>query len=202
MELKEYIKIMKKNSKLIFSIAFVVALSAMVFSTLQPAGYETSLSLFISKDKSQVTEDFKYDGYYALESSETIADSIVQWVKSPELVNSVYQKAEVERNFQSLKSYSKKFTVKKMSSQYVEVKFETNNLEEANKISVSIVEEINEKMKKLASDSEGEIAFLVSNKSPITIKKAQNILFISIIGFISGLFLGMFFVFFRRYFEK
>ncbi|MCK4919191.1 MAG: hypothetical protein KAS01_02295 [Candidatus Pacebacteria bacterium] len=202
MELKEYFEIIKRKFKLIIAVAFVVTSSTFLFSALQPTRYETSLSLFLSKDKSQQTDDFKYDGYYALEASEKIADSITQWAKSPELVNAVYQKAEVDDGFQSLKSYTKKFNAKKMSPQYVEVKFETNNAEEADKISKAIVEEINDKVIKLEKDSEGEISFLVSNENPIIIQKQKNIFLNSMIGFISGIAFGIFFVFFRRYFSK
>ncbi|MCK5332845.1 hypothetical protein KAJ41_03210 [Candidatus Parcubacteria bacterium] len=202
MELKEYVKVIKRKNKLIFIIALAVTFSSFLFSTLQPIKYETSLSLLLSKDKTQLTDDFKYDGYYALEASEKIADTITQWVKSPEFVNSIYQSAAVEGGFQNLKSYTKKFSAKKMSPQFIEVKFETNNVEEADKISLAVVEEINRKVKKIEKDSEGEIAFLVSNENPITIKKQQNIFINSTIGFASGVIFGVFFVFFRRYFSN
>ncbi len=202
MELKEYIKIIKNNLKLIFVTALITSFSAFLFSSLQPVKYETSLSLFLSKDKSQMTDDFKYDGYYALETSGIIADSIVQWIKSPELVNSVYQKAQIDGNFKNLKSYAKKITAKKMSPQYIEVKFETNNIDQADKISTAIIDKINNKIQSIKKDSEGEIAFLISNENPITIKKEQNIFLNSIIGLISGIILGIFFVFFKRYFKE
>ncbi len=201
MELKEYIKIIKNDLKLIFVIAFITSFSAFLFSSLQPIKYETSLSLLLSKDRSQLTDDFKYDGYYALEASGILADSIVQWVKSPELISSVYQKAQIDGNFKNLKSYTKKIIAKKMSSQYIEVKFETNNIDQANKISIAIVDEINGKIQKMKNDSEEEIAFLISNENPITIKKEQNIFLNSIVGLISGVMLGIFLVFFRRYFK-
>ena len=199
MELKEYIKIIKNDLKLIFIIALITSFSAFLFSFLQPVKYETSLSLLLSKDSSQMTDDFKYDGYYALEASGILADSIVQWIKSPELISSVYQKAQIDGKFKNLKSYTKKITAKKMSQQYIEVKFETNNIDQANKISVAIIDEINNKIQNIKKDSEEEIAFLISNENPITIKKEQNIFLNSIIGLISGVMLGIFFVFFKRY---
>ena len=201
MELKEYIKIIKNNLKLIFVIALITSFSAFLFSSLQPIKYETSLSLLLNKDRSQLTDDFKYDGYYALEASGILADSIVQWTKSPELVSSVYQKAQIDGKFKNLKSYTKKIIAKKMSPQYIEVKFETNNIDQANKISIAIIDEINGKIQKMKNDSEGEIAFLISNENPITIKKEQNIFLNSIVGLISGIMLGIFLVFFRRYFK-
>jgi len=95
-ELRNYVKIAKKRSKLILFVGMVVGLFSFLFSILQPLKYDVSLSLFISRDKTQRTDDFKYDGYYALRSGELIADSVVQWMKDPGTVDKIYKKAGVD----------------------------------------------------------------------------------------------------------
>ena len=202
MELKEYLKIIKKNSKLILIIGIIAGVSAFVFSAIQPIKYETSLSLSIIKDKTQVTDDFKYDGYYALQSSEIIADSIEQWLKSPEIVNAIYQKAEVEQDFKNIKSYTKKITAHKMSPQFVEVKFKGNSREEVEKVSTAIAEVVNAKIKKLKEASEQEISFSINSGNPVIVENKPDAVLNLIIGLISGLFVGVFFVFGRRYFSS
>ena len=202
MELKQYLKIIKQNAKLVLIIAVLTALFSFVFSVIQPVKYETSLSLLISKNKTQQTDDFKYDGYYALQASEIIADSIQQWVKSPEIVSAVYQKARIDSDFKNIKGYTKKFTAKKMSSQYVEVKFSAITKEDAEKISRAVVEVINNKVEALEKNSEGEVAFFIESGEPIIIKNKPDLLFNLFIGFISGLVLGVFAVFGREYFSN
>ena len=201
MELKEYLKIIRKKSKLIFAISIATAISAFIFSAVQPIQYETSLSLSITKDKTQMTGDFKYDGYYALQSSEIIATSIEQWLKSPEVVNAIYQKSEINPDFKNIKNYTKKFTAKKMSPQYVEVKFKSNTKEEAEKISAATVEIINAKTEKIKKDSEQEISFSVSSENPIIVENRPNTILNLIIGLISGLAISVFIVFGKRYFS-
>lgn len=201
MELKEYIKIIKKNYKLVLAVAVITGLSAFLFSVAQPIKYEASLSLFVNKDKTQETDDFKYDGYYALQAGEMIIGSIVEWLKSPEVVNSIYQKAEIEHNFKNIKSYTKKFTVKKMSAQYVEVKFKMNNKEDAEKISSAIVEVIKSKVKNLEENSEQEVSFLVENEKPVIVESKPDALLNLIIGLVSGFTLGIFVVFGKEYFK-
>ena len=202
MELKQYLKIIKQNAKLVLIIAVLTALFSFVFSVIQPVKYETSLSLLISKNKTQQTDDFKYDGYYALQASEIIADSIQQWVKSPEIVSAVYQKARIDSDFKNIKGYTKKFTAKKMSSQYVEVKFSAITKEDAEKISRAVVEVINNKVEALEKNSEGEVAFFIESGKPIIIESKPNLLFNLFIGFISGLVLGIFTVFGKEYFSN
>jgi len=202
MEFKEYLKIIKQNIRLVLVVAVLTALFSFIFSVIQPVKHETSLSLLIGKNKTQQTDDFKYDGYYALQASEIIADSIQQWIKSPEIVSAVYQKARIDSDFKNIKGYTKKFTAKKMSSQYVEVKFNAATEEGAEKISQAIVEVINNKVEALEKNSEGEVAFFIESGEPIIIKSKPDLLFNLFIGFISGLVLGVFAVFGREYFSN
>lgn len=201
MELKEYLKIIKKNLKLILAVGAVTALSAFLFSIFSPVKYETSLSLLISKNKTQNTDDFKYDGYYALQAGEMLADAIVEWTKSPAVVNEIYQEAETSGNFGSIKSYAKKFTAKKMSSQHIEIKFNSDTEESAEKISSAVIKTINDKIKALEKNSEEEIAFSVSGESPVIAEKKPDAPLNLFIGFISGLILGIFMVFGKEYFS-
>ncbi|MEA1937156.1 MAG: Wzz/FepE/Etk N-terminal domain-containing protein [Patescibacteria group bacterium] len=201
MELREYLKIIKRKTKLILTVAMITGLSAFLFSVVQPIKYEISLSLFVNKDKTQETDDFKYDGYYALQAGEIITGSIAEWLKSPELVDAIYQEAGAERNFKDLKSYTKKFTVKKMSAQYVEVKFKTNSKEDAEKISVAVVKIVGSKVKTLGENSEQEISFLIENEKPIIIESKPDAFFNLIVGLVSGFVLGIFAVFVKEYFK-
>lgn len=199
MELKEYIKTIKKNLKLILIIGIVTAVSAFLFSLMRPVKYETSLSLTVIKDKTQLTDDFKYDDYYALQSGGIIADSTEQWLKSPEVVNAIYQRSQINYEFKDIKSYAKKFTAKKMSPQYVEVKFKSDTKGEAEKISAAIAEVINAKVEKLKESNGQEVSFLVNGENPIIIENKPDTILNLIIGLISGLALGIFVVFLRRY---
>lgn len=201
MELKEYLKIIKKNSKLIVIISIITGISAFLFSITQPLKYEVSSSLSISKNKTQETDDFKYDGYYALQAGEIITNSIEQWLKNPETVNAIYQKAEVAQDFKNIKSYAKKFTANKMSAQHIEVKFETDNKEDAEKISSAITEVIKSKVKNLEKNSEQELSFLVESEEPLIFESKSNAFLNLIIGLVSGLILGTFAVFGKEYFK-
>ena len=200
MELKEYTTIIKKEFKTIITIGIIVAVSAFLFSTIRPVTYEASTSLAINKNKTQNTDDFKYDGYYALQTSEMLADTIVEWIKSPTVVNAIYQKAEIDQDFKNIKSYTKKFTANKMSSQHVEVKFKTDTRENAEEISSALVEITNDKIKAIEKESEEEISFSISSENTIIVENRSNAFLNLIIGFISGIILGIFIVFGKKYF--
>lgn len=201
MELKEFIKIIKAKYKLIFAIAVLTGVSAYIFSAAQSKQYETSLSLFVIKSETQDTSDFKYDGYYALQAAESISSSMEQWLKDPETVNTIYQKAQLGTDFGDLKSYAKKFKAKKMSSQHIEVKFKTESEKEAEKISSAILEITDAKLKTMKTESKDEVSFALEKTNPLIIENRPDAIINLIIGLISGLFLGIFVVLLKEYFS-
>ncbi len=201
MELREYIKVIKKNIKIILAIAVLVTVSSYIFSTTRPITYETSLSLFITKEGTQETDNFKYDGYYALQASEIFADTIQEWMKSPEMVNEIYKDAGIDPNFKNIKSFTKKFKAKKMSPQYAEISFKTTSRADAGKISSSVIKVINSKTKKLQENSKEEISFKIESGAPVIMESRPDAFLNMIIGLVSGLTLGIFYVFTKEYFK-
>jgi len=199
MDLKEYFRLIRKNYKLIITVCIITGISTFLFSILRPVKYDVSQSLFISKSDSQETSDFKFDGYYALEAADTLSDSIGEWLKSPEVVNDIYAKSGIDPSFKNIKSYSKKFQAKKLSAEFVEVKFESGNVNEANKIAGAIVEVVNSKTRSLKDASNGEVSFSVSGNTPVIVENKLDALLNFVIGIISGLVLGIFIALSREY---
>ncbi|MDD3190203.1 MAG: hypothetical protein PHI66_00720 [Candidatus Pacebacteria bacterium] len=202
MELAEYIRIIKKEQKTILKAGALTAFFALIFSTYAYTGYEASVSLFLTKSGTQQTDEFKYDGYYALESGEIVSDNIEKWLKSPQVVSEIYSEARMDPGFRNIKNYKKKFTANKMSNQYVEVSFETDSAESAEKISSAINRVIKRKMNEMSAESEEEISFSVKETDPVIIEKKSNLPLNVFAGLFSGLFLGTFFVFLKRYLNK
>lgn len=201
MDLKEYIKLIKKNAKTIAAIALIVGISAFTFSILSPVKYEVSQSVFIGKNGTQETDDFKYDGYYAFEASDMLSDSIAVWLKSPEVVNAIYDESGIDPKFKNIKSYSKKFKAKKLSPEYVEVYFQSNDADAGGRIANAIVEVLGSKIKSISNLSKGEVAFSISGGKPIIIENKPDALFNFILGIFSGLIFGTLIAVSKEYFS-
>ena len=87
-----------------------------------------------------------------------------------------------------------------MSNQHVEVRFKTDTKGESRKISSAVAEIIGEKIKMLKKNSNGEVSFLLASENPIVVSDKPDILLNLFAGFISGLLLGVFVVFWKEYF--
>lgn len=199
MDLKEYLKLIKKNYRLVITVCAITGISTLLFSVLRPVKYDVSQSLFINKDNSQETEDYKFSGYYAFEAADMLSDSIAEWLKSPEVVNSIYAKSGVDPSFKNIKSYSGKFKAKKFSAEFVEVKFESRNTDEAKKISGAIVDIINAKTASMKNTSNEEVSFSIAGSAPVIVENKLDALLNFMIGIASGLFLGIFIALSREY---
>lgn len=202
MEFKEYLKLLRKNFKLIAGTSLVVAISAFLFSTARPVKYDVSQSIFINKNGSQETDNFKYDGYYAFEAADSLSDSIAEWLKSPEIVNAIYKESGVDPNLQNIKSYSKMFKAKKLSAEFVEITFQSQTRDEASKVSGAIVKILESKMEAIDDASNSEVSFSIGAGSPVVVENKPDALLNFAIGIISGLILGIFVVVGREYFHE
>jgi len=200
MELKSYLKVIKSEKKMILSLALLTAVAAWAFSVYMPAHYEASVSLFIDKSGTQETGEFKYDGYYALESGEIVADNIEKMLQSPQLIEKIYSDSGIDPDFKNIKGYKKKFTAKKMSNSYVEVSFESETREDAEKLSASLVKKINEQMQQTNDQSRSEISFLINNTEPIILESRLDANLNLAVGLVSGAFLGLLIAFLKKYF--
>lgn len=202
MELKSYLQIVAAQKKLILACGLIAALAAWGFSASAPTEYDASVSLFLQKSGSQATDQFKYDGYYALDSGEILSDNIEKLLQSPQVVDAIYQESAVDPEFRNLKSYKKKFTAHKMSNLYVEVSFEAESEADAKNISQAITRVVNARMETLDRESGSEIAFRVADAEPIIVATSPDANTNALFGLVSGLLLGVFAAFLKKYFAK
>lgn len=200
MELKSYLKVIRSEKDLILAATLITAAAAWIFSLYTPADYATSVSLFITTDGTQTTEEFKYDGYYALESGEIVADNVEKMLQSPQLVERIYSASGIDPDFLSLKAYKKKFTAKKMSNSYVEVGFEAENRSDAEKLAAALAETVNQEMEDTKARSGNEVAFSIKSNPPVILEQKPDANRNFVIGLLSGACFGIFAAFLKRYF--
>jgi capsular polysaccharide biosynthesis protein len=199
MELKQYARIIKNEKKLILTLMALTALAALGFTYLTPVHYEASVSLFLDRDGTQATDQFKYDGYYALQAKDLVASNVEKMLQSPQLVDAIYRQSAVDPSFRDIKSYKQRFTAHKLSSDYVEVGFTSKSRDDAGKLGKALVDTVNQELRQEKDTSSQEIAFFVQAGDPVILEKMSDPLENGVLGLISGLFLGTFIAFLKHY---
>jgi capsular polysaccharide biosynthesis protein len=199
MELKEYLAILKTNSKLFGSIITIVILASFSYFYLRPISYEASLVLNITRSGAQKSDQYKFDDFYRLQADEKFAETLVQWIRSPRLAMDIWNKAGQNPENLSLKQLSKLFKAEKLSSQVVSIKFSAANSEKAKRLANSIVEIISQETATLNQNQQEENWFKIVALNPVVLISRVNPFLLFLASLIMGIFLGFWIVLVRHY---
>lgn len=196
---QEYLRVIKKYRYSILSIGIVAAIVTFVFTLWQPNYYSSSLSLLISNDQIQETQDYRFDGYYTIQAVDLFSNNVEAWLQSPEVVSAIFRYAKVNLNTLNIKEFTKIFKVEKLASHYVEVRYKSSNEEEAVNIASAITEVLSEKTKSLSELSKNQTTFSISSGKPVTVLTKQPILVNTAVAFVVGLFVGFLLIIIKEY---
>jgi len=146
MELHDYLTQFKRyRYTFIFCVLGVVAVT-VAYVLIQPERITTILSLHVAREGgAQETQEYQYDGFYRIQADERFADTIVRWLSSPRIVADIY--AGVGRNIAMPAEHSlgNVFSARRLSSQYIEVRYTSVTEGIAEKIATSLERVLNER---------------------------------------------------------
>jgi len=202
MELKEYLKIVKKYITIVIILTLLVGTAAFLFSYFKPVSYEASVSFAVNRINAKETEDYQFDGYYAIQASDLVSQTVVTWFSTPSVVLEIYEKAKITPQYDSLEEFATFFNTKKYSAQNINVKFREKTREKAENIATATIEVIGSKVKALNKSSDSNSLFEAQASSPVVVETSANIWLNTVIGLVVGLILGLFLVYAIDYFKN
>ena len=199
MDLKEYLEIIKKNFTLFLAIVVLVVLAAFGYSYSRPVRYDSSLALNVTRTGIQKTDQFKYDNFYRLQADEKFTETIVEWLKSPRVVEDIYHNAGIDTSGMSLRDMEKALKPEKMSSQLVIVSFSAPDIETSKKVSLAVLGAVNSNIAALNKDQHDEGWFQALSRDPVIVKYRVPPFLLFAASFVFGIFLAFWVVMIRHY---
>lgn len=197
LELRDLIKILVDNKRSFWLVVIVCLALGMIVFSLQPTKFETNLMLNVTRKGVQQTEEYRFDDFYRLQADERFADTVVRWLGAPQIASEVINEAEI-----SQKDFGGKFVAKRLSSQTIEVSYETKDQGVAQKIAVAAEKVLENQIKELDRDQKSETWFKLVFSQPLTNKKEISS-WIFIFGSLAiGIFLGFWRILLKHYFKK
>jgi len=195
MELKEYLAIFRKNfGTFLLTVGFVLV-GGLVFYKLTPLTYKIFLDLNVTRTGLQETSDYQYDNFYRLQADERFADTVVRWLGSPWIQEKIYNGANAG-------SEERKIKAQRLSSQFIQVTFVLRDRSQAKNISRSIVENINKQAEELNKYQKGKNWFTVLGNEPVARENKTGLALATIIFLALGIFMGIWVVFIKNYFNN
>lgn len=202
MELKEYIQIIRNNIKIFMSVIIFAVVIGFVYFHFRPVSYTVSLTLNITRLGSQDTAEFKYDDFYRLQADEKFAETIVEWLKSPRVVENIFKDAGLETDRLSLKTLGKSIKPEKRSSQVIFVRLVASDERTAQKLADSAFKVIRQNTQNLNNDQKETTWFEVVADKPVIRKDQYDPKFVLAGSSLSGIFLGFWTVMIRHYLKQ
>lgn len=190
MELKEYLRILRKNLKTFWFVVFVITAIGFIYFLFRPTSYSTSITINITRSGKQETENYKYDDFYRLQADEKFVETVVEWLKAPRTVADIYQEANLDIRVLSLKKLSKIIKAEKLSAQIIGVSFTTKNEEIAKDVSMAINKVLTSNISALNQNQQENTWFEIVAHKPITLRDNYSLLVIGITSLIFGIFLA------------
>ena len=201
MELKHYLVLVKRSLALVIALALLAGAAGFLMSDFKPVSYEASVSFAVNRVNVKQTEDYQYDGYYAIQASDLVSQTVVSWFATPSVVLEIYEKAGVEPEYRSLDQFATFFKTRKYSSQNIGVKFRERDEEKATTIAKATLEVISGKVSELNKDAEAESLFEAVGSSPVIIKSEERLVLTTLVSLLAGFILGLFLVYVIHYFR-
>lgn len=199
MDLKDFLCLLLKEKKLLLATITLFVAGTFLWQGVQPTSYQTVVSLHIARSSEQAQQagEYQYGDYYRLQADEKFADTVVRWLLSPGIVLDILKESNDASRAVRYEELSQQFQPKRLSSQFIEVRFSTPTPEMGKSITDGMRAVLNKETKGLNVDSSVKENgwFVVLVDAPVTYLSVPNwrtsLLFSGALGLLVGIWISL-----------
>ncbi len=195
-------KIIAKYRWFIIIITVLATVGSLVYSYIKPAYFDTSISFSINRINMQTTEDYQYDGYYAIQASDLFSQTVMSWFMTPSVLLEIYEKANIDPQITSIESFTSRFKTKKYSPQNIVVRYHERDYETADAIATAIIDIVENKAAEANQTSDDKALFEVVSSKPVIVERKPVVWLNTVIGFVAGLLFSVVVAYFVEYWRR
>ncbi|MBU0598220.1 hypothetical protein KKF61_04485 [Patescibacteria group bacterium] len=183
-------------------IATLVAVGAsIVFSYIKPVYYDTSISFAINRVNKQETQDYQFDGYYAIQASDLFSQTVMSWFMTPSVLLEMYELAGIDPQISTIEELTSRFKAKKFSPQNIVIRYKERDQKTAENIAQAIITTVEEMAAESNQTSDHKSLFMVVGSKPVVVEKKPVIWLNGVIGLASGLVISLVISYFIAYWQ-
>lgn len=201
MELRDYLHTIQRGLGLIVAstLLLVVVVSVVIYTSTTK--FDSNVTLTI--DRPNVIDQksvgyYLYDDYYAIQSSGFLADTVINLLQSPSVVQAIYGRAAVPLpTVRNVSALSKIFTARKFPPATVSITIRTDNEAHNRQLLEAATAELQERAHDLSQNQATAISLHATTTASVVVKPFWSLDIV--ISTLIGLLLGTFIVFIREY---
>lgn len=169
------------------------ALSFLVFVVIEKTGptYEVHYSYLVSIKERDRTEDYRFDGYYAINSTDLFASTLAAWSQTPEIIVKAHNEAGMELPNRNPAQLTKTVTTNKTGPQIIQVTIKHKNQNSAEKLAQGHKKAVEQNIAKYHQEGNPDIRFSVVATEPWTGQTSLSVSTITIGVFVFSILIGM-----------
>lgn len=201
-ELRDYLQTYWSQRWLILAIVAVATVTTGLAASQQPTRQVVSGSFAINRINQQSSNDYQYDGYYALQAADLFAQTVVSWFATPSVLREVYKVAELDPEITSVNSLPSRFRVKKYSAQNIVVRFSEKDGPRAAAVAQAMRTVVEAKAANLNQTADGRALFEIVGTDPVIAPSKPSVWLWSAVAFALSAGLALFTAALRYYLRQ
>lgn len=169
----------------------VVTVATYLFTMRVKPRYAASLAIAVNRINKQVTPDYQYDGYYALQASDLFSQTLLSWFLTPSVILDFYQKAGVDPHVTTTNELVSRFKARKFAAQNIVVQFTERDRDAAQKLADGISSTVRSRSAELDKNATGDSTFEVVPSTAVIVEVKPNPVLNTIAAAVASLLLGL-----------
>lgn len=115
-------------------VSFGLAIVAYIVVRQMGPTYRVQFSYLVSLSAREPAEEFRFDGYYAIQATDLFAATVAQWAKTPEVIVAAYTRAGLEVPTDDPRQLAKFVETGKTAPQLIQVTVSEQDEERARRL--------------------------------------------------------------------
>lgn len=186
---EKLIEIIFRNKTTIIVVCIFAVVLGNLFENLKSPSWKSTIPLLVAAGEEKATSDFNYDHYYSFEATDSLTDSLEEWLKSPATRDVAKLDANVKFWSADWRFWEKNnWKVRKKAPQLVEVIYYTKTKDGAEKMKMILEKETIDYLNSL--NRIGKPYFNLTNPTLALEFVAPNYLIVSLLSLAWGIILG------------
>jgi len=174
MELRDYLTMYWRQRWLIVTMVVVATLTTYLVASTRPVQSGVSTSFAVNRVNREITPDYQFDGYYALQAADLFAQTVVSWFSTPAILQEIYQEANLDPASKSIDTLPSRFHVKKYSAQNIVVRFTERTPQRAEQVAVAMNTVLTERTEQLNQTADNKSLFALVATKPVVADAKPN----------------------------
>lgn len=174
----------------LIAAAVVAAVITVLVTVRLPKQPEAVVLLEVYALNQEKTEDYAYDGYYALQAADLFSNTVMGWLTSPSVVEAIYEKADVSLPTRSLRRLARIFSVKSRGAGIVEAQYRASTEDEAMRLATAMGLVLSQRAEQVGQEEEVRFVFHIVPSEPFIGFPDRNPFLRSIVAVVVVLVIG------------